>query len=107
MKSQQRAAAPCRWGAIDGLELQFLHVVSTPREVGRVERSFSQLELQLSFVKSNLMTRGRCRLHSDRSAASKYPDGYFPYVASALVDVERRAEFEQVGVHYEAEGCAR
>jgi hypothetical protein len=33
---------------------------------------------------------------------SQYPEGYFPDVASALVDVERRAQFEQEGAHYES-----
>ena len=40
-------------------------------------------------------------VEAQRHPASNYPEGYFPDVASALVDVERRAEFEQEGVHYE------
>jgi len=31
-------------------------------------------------------------VEAQRNPASKYPEGYFPDVASALVDVERRAE---------------
>src|SRR6267142_1487885 len=34
--------------------------------------------------------------------ANQYPEGYFPDVASALVDVERRAQFEEEGAHYES-----
>jgi type IV secretion/conjugal transfer VirB4 family ATPase len=37
-----------------------------------------------------------------RHPASNYPEGHFPDVASALVDVERRAQFEQEGAHYES-----
>jgi type IV secretion/conjugal transfer VirB4 family ATPase len=41
-------------------------------------------------------------VEAQRNPASKYPEGYFPDLASALVDVERRAEFEQEGAHYES-----
>jgi type IV secretion/conjugal transfer VirB4 family ATPase len=41
-------------------------------------------------------------VEAQRHPASKYPEGYFPDVASALVDVERRAQFEQEGAHYES-----
>jgi type IV secretion system protein TrbE len=41
-------------------------------------------------------------VEAQRSPASQYPEGHFPDVASALVDVERRAEFEQEGAHYES-----
>jgi type IV secretion/conjugal transfer VirB4 family ATPase len=41
-------------------------------------------------------------VEAQRSPASNYPEGHFPDVASALVDVERRAEFEQEGTHYES-----
>jgi type IV secretion system protein VirB4 len=41
-------------------------------------------------------------VEAQRHPASNYPEGYFPDVASALVDVERRAEFEQAGAHYES-----
>jgi type IV secretion system protein VirB4 len=41
-------------------------------------------------------------VEAQRHPASNYPEGYFPDVASALVDVERRAQFEQEGVHYES-----
>jgi type IV secretion system protein TrbE len=41
-------------------------------------------------------------VEAQRHPASQYPEGYFPDVASALVDVERRAQFEQEGVHYES-----
>lgn len=41
-------------------------------------------------------------VEAQRYPASEYPEGYFPDVASALVDVERRAEFEQEGAHYES-----
>ena len=41
-------------------------------------------------------------VEAQRHPASRYPEGHFPDVASALVDVERRAEFEQEGAHYES-----
>src|SRR6266851_266759 len=41
-------------------------------------------------------------VEAQRHPASQYPEGHFPDVASALVDVERRAQFEQEGVHYES-----
>jgi type IV secretion/conjugal transfer VirB4 family ATPase len=41
-------------------------------------------------------------VEAQRHQASNYPEGYFPDVASAMVDVERRAQFEQEGVHYES-----
>ena len=41
-------------------------------------------------------------VEAQRYPASQYPHGYFPDVASALVDVERRAQFEQEGAHYES-----
>src|SRR6266567_1578258 len=41
-------------------------------------------------------------VEAQRYPASQYPQGHFPDVASALVDVERRAEFEQEGAHYES-----
>ncbi len=41
-------------------------------------------------------------VEAQRHPASQYPQGHFPDVASALVDVERRAEFEQEGAHYKS-----
>src|SRR5579872_6805268 len=41
-------------------------------------------------------------VEAQRNPASQYPEGHFPDVASALVDVERRAEFEQERAHYES-----
>ena len=41
-------------------------------------------------------------VEAQRHPASQYPEGHFPDVASALVDVERRAQFEQDGTHYES-----
>src|SRR5713101_4650849 len=41
-------------------------------------------------------------VEAQRYPANKYPEGYFPDVASALVDVERRAQFEEEGAHYES-----
>jgi type IV secretion system protein VirB4 len=41
-------------------------------------------------------------VEAQRRPASKYPEGHFPDVASALVDVERRAQFEQEDAHYES-----
>jgi hypothetical protein len=41
-------------------------------------------------------------VEAQRQPASQYPQGYFPDVASALVDVERRAQFEEEGAHYES-----
>jgi type IV secretion/conjugal transfer VirB4 family ATPase len=41
-------------------------------------------------------------VEAQRHPASKYPEGHFPDIASAMVDVERRAQFEQEGAHYES-----
>ncbi|ABD89077.1 conjugal transfer protein TrbE [Rhodopseudomonas palustris] len=41
-------------------------------------------------------------VEAQRYPANKYPVSHFPDVASALVDVERRAEFEREGAHYES-----
>jgi type IV secretion system protein TrbE len=41
-------------------------------------------------------------VEAQRHPASNYPEGQFPDVASALVDVERRAEFERAGAHFES-----
>jgi type IV secretion system protein TrbE len=41
-------------------------------------------------------------VEAQRYPANKYPEGHFPDVASALVDVERRAQFEEEGAHYES-----
>jgi type IV secretion/conjugal transfer VirB4 family ATPase len=41
-------------------------------------------------------------VEAQRHAASRYPKGQFPDVASALVDLERREEFEEEGAHYES-----
>src|SRR5580700_5222990 len=41
-------------------------------------------------------------VEAQRHPASQYPEGHFPDVTSALVDVERRAQFEQEGAHYES-----
>ena len=40
-------------------------------------------------------------VEAQRHPASQYSEGHFPDVASALVDVERRAQFEEEGAHYE------
>ena len=42
-------------------------------------------------------------VEAQRCPANQYPQGYFPDVASALVDVERRAQFEEEGAHYESD----
>ena len=41
-------------------------------------------------------------VEAQRHPANQYPEGHFPDVASALIDVERRAQFEQEGAHYES-----
>jgi type IV secretion system protein TrbE len=41
-------------------------------------------------------------VEAQRHPAGKYPESHFTDVASALVDVERRAEFEEEGAHYES-----
>src|SRR5258706_7593012 len=41
-------------------------------------------------------------VEAQRCPANKYPEGHFPDVASALVDVERRAQFEEEGALFEA-----
>ncbi|MHB8886166.1 MAG: conjugal transfer protein TrbE, partial [Methylovirgula sp.] len=41
-------------------------------------------------------------VEAQRHPASTYPAGKFPDVASALVDAERKAEFEEEGAHFES-----
>ncbi|MGY3293635.1 type IV secretory pathway VirB4 component [Bradyrhizobium sp. LM3.6] len=41
-------------------------------------------------------------VEAQRHSASRYPASTFPDVASALVDAERRAQFEEAGAHYES-----
>ena len=41
-------------------------------------------------------------VEAQRHAAGAYPPNTFPDVASALVDAERRAQFEEAGAHYES-----
>jgi type IV secretion system protein VirB4 len=41
-------------------------------------------------------------VEAQRHAAGRYPQAQFPDVASALVDLERREEFEEEGAHYES-----
>ena len=40
-------------------------------------------------------------VEAQRHAAFRYPASTFPDVASALVDAERKAQFEEAGAHYE------
>ena len=42
-------------------------------------------------------------VEAQRQPANQYPEGYFPDAASALVDVERRAQFGEEGAHYESD----
>ena len=44
MKSQQRVASLWKWSSDRLIKVTFAHIVSTPRKVGRVVRSFTQLE---------------------------------------------------------------
>jgi type IV secretion system protein VirB4 len=41
-------------------------------------------------------------VEAQRHAASTYPDSAFPDPASAMVDAERKADFEEAGAHYES-----
>ncbi|HEY9213363.1 MAG TPA: conjugal transfer protein TrbE [Ancylobacter sp.] len=41
-------------------------------------------------------------VEAQRHAASSYPSSMFPDAASALVDAERRADFEEAGIHFES-----
>ncbi|MGO3934231.1 conjugal transfer protein TrbE [Rhodopseudomonas pseudopalustris] len=41
-------------------------------------------------------------VEAQRHPASKYPESQFPDPASALVDLERRAQFEEEGAHFES-----
>ncbi|GGI34084.1 MULTISPECIES: conjugal transfer protein TrbE [Bradyrhizobium] len=41
-------------------------------------------------------------VEAQRHSAGAYPPSMFPDVASALVDAERKAQFEEEGVHYES-----
>src|SRR5450631_118027 len=46
-------------------------------------------------------------VEAQRHAANQYPEGDFPDVASRLVDMERRAAFEEEGAHYESSYSCR
>ena len=41
-------------------------------------------------------------VEAQRHAAGTYPDSIFPDAASALVDAERKADFEEAGAHFES-----
>ncbi|MCG7509141.1 conjugal transfer protein TrbE [Mesorhizobium retamae] len=41
-------------------------------------------------------------VEAQRHAASTYPDSTFPDPASAMVDAERKADFEEAGAHFES-----
>ena len=41
-------------------------------------------------------------VEAQRQEAATYPNSTFPDAASALVDAERKAEFEEEGVHFES-----
>ncbi len=41
-------------------------------------------------------------VEAQRVPAGSYPDSRFPDAASALVDIERKAQFEEVGAHFES-----
>ena len=44
-------------------------------------------------------------VEAQRSPATAYPGSIFPEAASALVDLERREQFEAAGVHFESRYC--
>ncbi|RKP28171.1 hypothetical protein SYNPS1DRAFT_20478 [Syncephalis pseudoplumigaleata] len=44
----------------------------------------------------------RVPAHLTRHASNLYPDSRFPDAASALVDAERKADFEEAGAHFES-----
>ncbi|AUN33239.1 MULTISPECIES: conjugal transfer protein TrbE [Alphaproteobacteria] len=41
-------------------------------------------------------------VEAQRHPSNRYPDGHFPDAASALVDAERKADFEEAGAHFES-----
>lgn len=41
-------------------------------------------------------------VEAQRHATNRYPDSNFPDAASALVDAERKADFEEAGAHFES-----
>ncbi|NOG70809.1 conjugal transfer protein TrbE [Roseicella sp. DB1501] len=41
-------------------------------------------------------------VEAQRHSSNRYPDSRFPDAASALVDAERKADFEEAGTHYES-----
>jgi type IV secretion system protein VirB4 len=41
-------------------------------------------------------------VEAQRNPATRYPDSRFPDPISALVDAERKAEFEEEGAHFES-----
>jgi len=44
-------------------------------------------------------------VEAQRHAAATYPNSSFPDSASALVEAERKADFEQAGAHFESDYC--
>lgn len=42
-------------------------------------------------------------VEAQRHASNRYPDSMFPDAASALVEAERKADFEQAGAHFESD----
>ena len=40
-------------------------------------------------------------VEASRDSAQRYPQGVFPDAVSALVDIERRSQFEEAGAHFE------
>ncbi|WP_347271367.1 conjugal transfer protein TrbE, partial [Rhizorhabdus histidinilytica] len=41
-------------------------------------------------------------VEAQRHPSNRYPDSHFPDAASALVDAERKADFEEAGAHFES-----
>lgn len=44
-------------------------------------------------------------VEAQRHASNRYPDSMFPDAASALVEAERKADFEEAGAHFESDYC--
>ncbi|GGZ32280.1 conjugal transfer protein TrbE [Asticcacaulis endophyticus] len=57
---------------------------------------------RLNSVFRRLGSRWAIFVEAQRSAASVYPDSRFPDAASALVDAERKADFEDADAHFES-----
>ena len=67
-----------------------------------VPAELSAISQRLSSAFRRLGERWTLFIEAQRLPARAYPDAAFPDAASAMVDAERRADFEAEGAHYES-----